>query len=116
MTAAKPLGVREKLAVDELVFTTEKAAGTLNELAPFLRDRGILYLEEWTENLPDFWGNLARPVAQDRATGEPLRQPKSHPGKQENQEFPTMFFGLHANCAGFPKPTDVPSPPGLRKI
>ena len=74
--------------------TIQKIAGILRPLAPFLRDRGIVYLKDVkTEHLSVFQETWQGRLRKNReCAGELVRQPKSQLGKQKNQEFVKMFF------------------------
>jgi hypothetical protein len=73
--------------------TVQKIAGILRPLAPFLRDRGVLYLKDVkTENLAAFQETWQGRLRKDPQTGDLVRQPKSQLGKQKDQEFVKMFF------------------------
>ena len=73
--------------------TIQKIAGILKPLAPFLKDRGVVYLKDVkTEHLSSLQETWLGRLRKDRITGELVRQPKSQLGKQKNQEFVKMFF------------------------
>jgi integrase len=73
--------------------TVQKIAGILRPLAPFLRDRGVVYLKDVkTENLAAFQETWQGRLRKDPQTGDLVRQPKSQLGKQKDQEFVKMFF------------------------
>jgi hypothetical protein len=74
--------------------TIQKIAWILRPLAPFLRDRGIVYLKDVkTEHLSVFQETWQGRLRKNReCPGELVRQPKSQLGKQKNQEFVKMFF------------------------
>ena len=73
--------------------TIEKIGGILKPLAPFLKDRGVVYLKDaTTEHLSAFQETWRGRLRKNRETGEMVRQSKSQLGKQKDQEFVKMFF------------------------
>jgi integrase len=73
--------------------TIQKIAAILKPLAPFLCDRGVVYLKDVkTEHLSGFQETWQGRLRKNRESGELVRQPKSQLGKQKNQEFLKMFF------------------------
>ncbi len=73
--------------------TIQKISGILKPLAPFLRDRGTVYMKDVkTEHLSAFQETWQGRLGKNRETGEFVRQAKSQLGKQKNQEFLKMFF------------------------
>jgi integrase len=73
--------------------TIQKISGILKPLAPFLRERGTIYMKDVkTEHLSAFQETWRGRLRKNRETGEFVRLPKSQLGKQKNQEFLKMFF------------------------
>ena len=81
------------LSKESTKLTIQKIGGILKPLAPFLKDRGVVYLKHVkTEHLSAFQETWLGRFRKDRESAELVRQPKSQLGKQKNQEFLKMFF------------------------